>query len=68
MTPFQKRVLQECDELQKKLKALYEFQGTETFGNLPETEQARLRRQANIMFDYKRVLTERILAFEKSDG
>lgn len=65
--PFQQRVIDEKDELGKKLSALNSFRRTEVFINLPEEEKKRLERQQIAMSTYFDVLFERIGAFNIQD-
>lgn len=64
-TPLQTRdqLVDEKIELDTKLTALHVGMDTLQFRSLPEAEKARMRRQANAMRDYSRVLGERIEAF-----
>ena len=64
MLPYQKRVIQEKKELDKKLTKLDEFRGGSLFEGLVAEEQCRLERQSFVMAEYSRVLGERIAAFQ----
>ena len=66
MEPYQQRVVEEREELGKKLVALVTFiVSSATFGILPEVEQMLMRRQAYLMNEYHEVLTKRIEHFKK---
>ncbi len=61
MLPHQERVVAELKELTEKREKLASFIGAGTvFASLPADEQARLRRQFDIMVQYEGVLLERI--------
>ena len=60
MQPHQQRVVDELKELTGRRAKLGEFFGTELYRGLPEDEQARMRRQFDIMVQYEGVLQERI--------
>ena len=61
MQPHEERVVNELKELTEKREKLGRFIGQNaTFGTLPVGEQARLRRQFDIMVEYEGVLQERI--------
>lgn len=65
LEPFQRRVVDERRELDKKQKALAKFIGSKTFDTLVSVdEQKRLIRQNSIMVQYSEVLGERIRNFE----
>lgn len=63
MQAHQERVVAEKTELDEKLAKLNIFIGGKVFATLPDGEQIRLARQANVMKDYSDVLSERIAAF-----
>ena len=64
MQPHQQRVLDEKEELDKKIQALSLFiNDTTTFITLDESEQERLDAQIKIMRDYSEILGERIREF-----
>ena len=63
MESFQERVVLEKEELDKRLASLESFLDGQVVRGLPQDEQLRLRRQANIMGTYSNVLGERIAAF-----
>lgn len=64
LAPHQQRVVDEKDELDKKLAALGAFLGTNPiFGGLPEPERMRLYAQHRAMTTYSSILGERIAAF-----
>lgn len=62
-TPHQHRVLEEQKQLGDRLGALRAFLDSKVFQGLPEAERYRLRRQAEVMAEYSRILAERIFAF-----
>lgn len=64
MEAFQNRVIEEKDELDSKREKLGVFIDSEAFKALESGEQARLRRQFNIMADYSGILSERIANFK----
>lgn len=64
MAPHQQRVIDERSELDDKRNKLYAFiDGSPVFKGLPSEEQARLRRQSDVMAEYSGILGERIAAF-----
>lgn len=65
ISPRQMRVLEDLEQVSKRLKELNEFidGGSETFASLPDAEQSRLREQATYMADYQDVLIRRVVAF-----
>lgn len=64
MEEYQIRVIAEKEEIDSKLKHLRAFfVAMGAFGELPEAERRRLRRQEAIMGLYSDVLEERIIAF-----
>jgi hypothetical protein len=65
MQPYQKRVVEEKEQLDEKIKKLQFFivEG-DIFPNLPTTEKRRLHDQLEIMRRLSMVLLERIEAFE----
>lgn len=66
-TPHQHRVLEEQKQLGDRLGALRAFLDSQVFASLPEAERYRLRRQAEVMSEYSRILAERIAAFPRPD-
>ena len=60
MQPHQQRVVDELKKLTDKREKLGGVWGTPRFHKLPADEQARLRRQFDIMLKYEAVLQERI--------
>ena len=65
MRDYQKRVIAEKYELDKKLEKLTLFTNDEVvFSNVEEKEQGRLLRQKVLMELYSEVLAARIAAFE----
>jgi hypothetical protein len=63
MQPYQERVMQEKQELDKKISQLGEFTSGRIYPTLAQDEQDRLSRQYVIMRDYSSVLGERITNF-----
>lgn len=63
MEQYQVRVIEEKEELDKKILNLIKFFETETFVKLSLDEQERMKRQAKAMTDYSIVLGERINNF-----
>ena len=63
MLPHQQRVIDEKNELDRKLTALRIFIVGDLYHMLPADEKYRLFRQAQIMSDYSDILSERIAAF-----
>ena len=62
--PHQQRVLDEKQELDIRITKLDEFiQRSSLFCTLPEAEQARMRRQLDVMHELSTILGERIAAF-----
>lgn len=61
--PHQLRVIEERDELEKKVIALEKFTLGQVFSGLEQAEKSRLNRQLDHMQDYMHVLAERIAAF-----
>lgn len=64
LQPHQQRVIDECAELQDKLKKLDAFLAGERFMSVPEPEKKRLFLQRHIMTAYALTLEQRIAAFE----
>jgi hypothetical protein len=64
MQEFQTRVVTEKSELDTKLAVLHKFMETNTFFQLLEAEQERMKRQSRAMKDYSDVLGERISNFK----
>jgi len=62
MEAYQERVVEEKKELDDKIEKLAAFLQTDTFGNLPDVEQARMTRQKRAMKEYSKALGERIAA------
>ena len=68
MKAYQKRVVEEKRELDKKLAKLHEFINDEVvFSGVEVMEQGRLRRQEILMEIYSEVLGERIEAFNHDE-
>lgn len=63
--PYQQRVVEEKDDLDRKLDALRAFQDGPLFPRLTGAEQARLNLQAHYMSRYSEILGERIAAFQR---
>jgi len=65
MKPYQRRVIDEKNELDKKAKALSSFIGlSDDFATIAADEQERLKEQCEIMWEYSAKLGARIAAFE----
>lgn len=65
MQLYQLRVIQEYSELFDKLSKLTDFINSDKFKNVEINEQFRLKTQANHMYGYAEVLSERIAAFKE---
>ena len=65
MKDYQKRVVQEGEELKTKMEALGRFILTEVYDELEEYDQDLLKRQLRHMIMYLNVLTKRIGRFKK---
>ena len=63
MLPHQQRVIDEKNELDRKLTALRIFIIGDRYHTLPADEKDRLFRQSQIMSEYSDILSERIAAF-----
>lgn len=63
LKPYQQRVVDEKIELDKKLNALVAFFENPWWAKLAADEQARLRRQSEVMREYSDILGARIGAF-----
>ncbi|KKN75787.1 hypothetical protein LCGC14_0376630 [marine sediment metagenome] len=63
MEAYQERVVEEAQELEKKLVKLVAFCRTKRFEALSSAEQCRMIRQRLLMTRYGEVLGERIEAF-----
>lgn len=61
---WQKRVIEEKNDLDGRLERLDGFIGKSLYGAASRAEQERLCRQAGLMRDYSAVLGERIGAFD----
>lgn len=68
LLPYQQRVVEERDQLQEKLTKLREFIETPMFEALSIMEKARLRRQRDIMREYRLILDVRIEAWIEAWG
>jgi hypothetical protein len=62
MQDFQRRVVDEREELNVKIVKLAMFLHTNTYGSLPVAEQVRLENQRNVMVVYRDILDARITA------
>jgi len=60
---YQRRVVDEREELSEKIVKLAKFFDTQVYQSLPVAEQDRMLRQLTHMNDYRDVLDERIAAF-----
>ena len=67
MKDYQKRVVEECDELNDKIGRLVGFIGTGAYNALGAAERERMKSQLSLMRCYSMVLNERIDCFKK-DG
>tara|TARA_R110000796_G_scaffold59371_1_gene136820 strand:+ start:24478 stop:24675 length:198 start_codon:yes stop_codon:yes gene_type:complete len=65
MEDYQKRVVQEGEELKTKMEALGKFILTEKFDELDAYDQDLLKTQLRAMIQYLNVLTARIERFKK---
>ena len=65
MQEYQKRVVEERDELGTRVGKLKSFITTGVFKALDEEEQVRMKMQVVLMVAYLEVLNERIEAFKK---
>lgn len=67
MKPYQCRVVEEKQEMDRRLERLLDFieaaNQPDIFGSLPEAEQSRLRIQYVVMQAYSTILGERIAHF-----
>lgn len=63
MQDFQKRVIEEKNELDSRIEKLGAFGLSETFAKLPGDEQGRMIRQLAMMEGYSEALGQRIAAF-----
>ena len=63
MEDYQKRVVQEGEELKTKMEALGRFTLTEEFDELITIEQSDLKEQLHHMILYLNILTKRIKRF-----
>lgn len=65
MLPYQQRVIDEKEELDKKANDLSKFIGySPIFDDLDPEEQERLKLQNDIMWQYSEILGARIAAFK----
>lgn len=63
MKPYQQRVVEEHDELAKKVGNLTTFVNSDRFLSVDQAEQKRLIEQLGVMTQYLGILVERIGAF-----
>ena len=63
MEDFQKRVVDEHDELAQKVARLTSFVNSDKFIKVDSMEQSRLMEQLGVMTQYMGILEERIGAF-----
>ncbi len=66
-SPHELRVFEEKKQLDDRLGALRSFLDSQLFAGIAEGERYRLRRQAEVMAEYSRILAERIAAFPRPD-
>ncbi len=64
--PHEQRVIDEHQDLTKKLNNLRTFFDTPIFRGLAEAEQMRLRAQSDFMYGYQNMLSERICSFMRA--
>ncbi len=64
MEDYQKRVVEEREELEGKIERLYAFLGSASAVNTGAKEIRRLRLQVDYMASYSEVLRDRIAAFK----
>ena len=64
MEEYQKRVVAEKEELDKKISKLTAFISSKRITTVRITEQQRLREQREIMEKYSSILAERIMCFK----
>lgn len=65
--PYQRRVVEEKEDLDFKRTKLGEFKNTDAFAKLPWEQQELLNTQAHIMTMYSAVLAERIRTFPQEN-
>jgi hypothetical protein len=63
LQPHQQRVIEEKAALDEKLSRLIPFLRTDTCYVLPLKERCQLKRQADAMTEYAKILGERIAGF-----
>ena len=63
MEEYQKRVIDERDELKRKVDKLYAFLGSSIYQGLNSADRRRLDRQHDVMSEYEEILSERIAEF-----
>jgi len=64
MEDYQERVVNERDELGKKIMKLIAFMFTERFNSLEHEERTNLEKQLYIMIEYTSILQDRINLFK----
>lgn len=60
LPPYQQRVIQERNDLDWRLGNLVAFFASVRFAFLPEEDRKLLKRQADVMAEYSRILSIRI--------
>lgn len=68
LKPYERRVVEEKEELDARREKLGIFKNTGVFAELPWQEQELLNTQAHIMTMYSAVLGERIEAFRRAEA
>ena len=61
---YQKRVLDEADDLLEKMTKLEHFNRSFNFKSLPQAERLRMRDQYEVMVKYHKILVDRMLNFK----
>jgi hypothetical protein len=61
--PHQQRVIDELVELDKKIKKLFSFAGSDIYNSLEEADRTLLDIQLSIMDTYSQVLRKRVSRF-----
>lgn len=64
MEAYQGRVIEERKQLDERLKKLETFIAQDVFQHIDPDEQNRLKRQLEVMTEYRNILDRRIEAFE----
>lgn len=65
LLPYQQRVVEEYEELEKKTRALGNFRQSIAHAVLDKDEQDRLSEQWKVMNQYGLILSQRIAAWSK---